>query len=163
LGMIPSVYTAFNEGCFSDELCIVDLPSGLAIIDRPQVDSEAKLFKRNENHCSVYLYYTDWSPLGSNSIQVCPFSDNSQSYAIYEGGYFHWLEEPGSIRVGANTLFQENDPCSTGYVFECIAGKQYFIHVHENRGIWRGNSVEFSTDNNEGGREAVLERRLMLR
>ena len=163
LGVIPGLVSGFKQGCTADEICVAYAPyQRIIVFDRPSMDLDAKLFKVNEDHCSVYLYYTDWSFLGSNLIDVCPLKETSQSYPIYEGSYFHWLAEPGRVMIGANTLHQDSGSCSTRYEFECKPGRGYFVHAHENLGIWKGNSIRFSITDPDEGKEAVIKRRMML-
>jgi hypothetical protein len=152
-----------KEVCTNDRLCVdVNTAGDLVVFDLPTNDSEAKLFKADEDRCSVYLFYTDYNGLASNSIDVCPLQNDSRSYAVNEGGFFHWTASPGLVVIGANTWQQTPGSCSFKYKFECGAGQMYFIHVHEQWHVWGENDVTFSSEGEETAKQSVLERRLIL-
>lgn len=156
-------WSGHTEVCTNDMLCVdVNAAGNLVVFDLPTKDSEAKLFKADEDRCSVYLFYTDYSGLASNSIDVCPLQNDSRGYAVNEGGFVHWTASPGLMVIGANTWQQTSGSCSFEYEFECKAGHLYFIHAHEQWHVWSENAITFSSEDEETGKQSVSERRLIL-
>jgi hypothetical protein len=156
-------WSGHTEVCTKNLLCVdVNTAGDIVVFDLPTKDSEAKLFETDEERCSVYLFYTDYSGLASNSIDVCPLQNNSRSYAVNEGGFVHWMASPGLVVIGANTWQQTSGSCSFEYEFECEAGHLYFIHAHEQWHVWGGNDITFSSEDEETAKPSVSERRLIL-
>ena len=139
--------------CTASGICIPSPYRGV-VLAHAEEDAKAKEFSAHLAKCTIYLYH-DYSWWMGKALEIPVSLNGHHAGSAYLRGYFLWKVDPGRIEIvsGSGGI--------SSLVFECEAGKTYFIRqvIPFFAGI---AAAKLQLVENNVGQEGVRRRKLIL-